>query len=91
MANINRILTLAKMALILLMAIFGYCWIYYYGIFTSEGSDIKDLIRTVKVNDHGSLVYITANQSNLLTYLLCFSVASFIISIIIDVYQRKHS
>jgi hypothetical protein len=89
MVTINKVLTSIKWILVLVWALTGYSRIHYYGVFTSNGSDKVTSTNTIEINDHGSLVYITSHQYHILTYLIYTSVFSFIIAVIIDLYQRK--
>jgi len=89
MVTTSKVLTAIKWLLVSVWAITGYSRIHYYGVFTSNGSNKATLTNPIEINDHGSLVYVTLHQDHILTYLIYISVSSFIIAVIIDLYQRK--
>jgi hypothetical protein len=87
----NRVMVITKVGLAFVAIALWLTHFYLYESFVNQSSKVSNLVRPVMVNDHGSFVYITVHQSNVLNVLTGFAVASFVVAVLIDVYQRKHS
>jgi len=89
MVMLRRLLLASQFALGCSALLLWFCHGHYYRAYVTKGSYVASLMYPVEINEHGSIVYISAHQSHVLTVLALGAVSSFVLGALVDLYRRK--
>lgn len=90
MVKLRRILPITKFILGASALLMWMINVYFYQVYVKAGNSVATSTNPVKVNVHGSIVYITASQDRTLTLLTAAAISTFVIAVLIDLYLRKY-
>ncbi|TAM32066.1 MAG: hypothetical protein EPN68_02960 [Rhodanobacter sp.] len=88
--NLDKLIRAAQ---IVLLAVSLMSWgnrMIAFDEFMREGTTKADVTHQIELNQHGSIAYITAHQSHVLTAWAVIAASSFVAAALIDLYRRKH-
>jgi hypothetical protein len=89
MVNLDKVIRTVQ---VVLLAVSFMSWgnrMIVFGQFMREGTTKADVTHQIELNQHGSVVYITVHQSNVLTLWAVIAASSFVVAVLLGLYRRK--